>query len=151
MSQKFTPTKPTPTIESPSPLSSSSSSYYSILFGAVNLSFPNHATSDYQLRIPLTDYFIKMQFPGVYFSTLFYLGLGAFGYFTARKLACLYKCTSTWLKSFMNARRYLNARRNETTVYTAVIYGASTTIGKMFALYLAQKGYNLILIERDMN
>lgn len=36
-------------------------------------------------------------------------------------------------------------------VYTAVIYGASTTVGKMFALYLAQQGFNLILIEREMN
>lgn len=36
-------------------------------------------------------------------------------------------------------------------MYSAVIYGASTKVGKIFALYLAQQGYNLILIERDMN
>lgn len=91
-----------------------------------------------------------MQFPGIYFASLFYLGVGALGLFTAKRLACLYRRTSTFVKSFGNARRYLNARKNE-TVYSAVIYGASTTIGKMFALYLAQQGYNLILIERDMN
>jgi len=31
----------------------------------------------------------------------------------------------------------------------AVIYGASNKAGKAFAFYLMQKGFNLILIERD--
>ena len=30
-----------------------------------------------------------------------------------------------------------------------MIYGASTTIGKVYAKYLLDKGFNLILIERD--
>lgn len=125
-------------------------SSYSILFGAVDLTFPNWNTTETQWRLPLTDYHVRMQFPGVYFATLFYLGIGALGYLTSKRLACMYRRASTYLKSFGNARRYQNARKNE-TVYSAVIYGASTTIGKMFALFLAQKGYNLILIERDMN
>ena len=32
----------------------------------------------------------------------------------------------------------------------AVIYGASTHAGHTFAHYLADKGFNLILIERDL-
>jgi hypothetical protein len=78
-----------------------------------------------------------MQFPGIYFETLFYLGIGAIGYLASRRLACLYQRTNTYFKSFGNARRYQSARKND-TVYSAVIYGASTTVGKMFALYLAQ-------------
>ncbi len=35
--------------------------------------------------------------------------------------------------------------------YSALIYGASTTVGKLYAHYLANRGFNLILIERDMN
>lgn len=34
--------------------------------------------------------------------------------------------------------------------YSAVIYGASTKVGKAYAHYLAKKGFNLILVERDM-
>jgi hypothetical protein len=119
------------------PRSFGPSSSYSILFGAVNLAFPDWPATESQWRVPLTDYYIRMQFPGVYFATLFYLGVGALGFITAKRLACLYRRTSTYVKSFGNSRKYLNARKNE-TVYSAVIYGASTTIGKMFALYLAQ-------------
>ncbi len=125
MSQRLKPIKP------------SANSSYSILFGAVNLTFPNWNTTESQWRLPLTDYYVRMQFPGVYFATLFYLGIGALGFITSKRLACIYRRTSTYLQSFGNAKRYQNARKSD-TVYSAVIYGASTTIGKMFALYLAQ-------------
>ena len=31
-----------------------------------------------------------------------------------------------------------------------MIYGAATTVGKLYALFLARKGFNLILVERDL-
>lgn len=88
------------------PRSISTSSSYSILFGAVNLAFPEWPTTESQWRVPLTDHYIRMQFPGVYFATLFYLGVGALGYFTAKRLACLVRRTSTYVKSLGNARRF---------------------------------------------
>ena len=33
--------------------------------------------------------------------------------------------------------------------YTAVIYGAGTKVGRAYAHFLAQKGFNLILVERE--
>ena len=39
-------------------------------------------------------------------------------------------------------------RENVKTSF-AVIYGCSNKVGKAFALYLADKGFNLILVERD--
>ena len=60
----------------------------------------------------------------------------------------------TYFKSMSNATKYLNpkvidARSNE--AYTAVIYGAGTKAGRIYASFLAQKGFNLVLVERDQN
>ncbi|MFM7856371.1 MAG: hypothetical protein ACKO96_31735, partial [Flammeovirgaceae bacterium] len=87
----------------PRPFGTSS---YSILFGTVNLAFPNWPTTESHWRVPMTEHYIRMQFPGAYFATLFYLGIGALGYFTAKRLACFYKRTSTYFKSFGNAKKY---------------------------------------------
>lgn len=113
------------------------SSSYSILFGAVNLTFPDWQTSESDWRLPFTNLSYRVQYPGIYFATLFYLGIGAAAYLTSKRLACLFHKTSTYLKSFGNAKKFQSSRKND-VVYTAVIYGASTTVGKMFALYLAQ-------------
>ena len=131
-------------------LKSKTNSSYSILFGAVNLTFPTWESNESEWRLPLTNISYRIQYPGIYFATLFYLGIGAAAYLTSKRLACLFQRTSTYLKSFGNAKKFKSARKND-VVYTAVIYGASTTVGKMFALYLAQQGFNLILIEREMN
>ena len=81
-------------------------STYSILFGAVDLSFPKWESSESLLRLPLTDYYLKLQFPGIYFASLFYLGVGALGFMASKNLACIYRRTSTYLRSFGNARRF---------------------------------------------
>ena len=67
-----------------------------------------------------------------------------------------------WVYSWFNKRKYLSpitdkfpvvadqeAQAPEQKSY-AVIYGASNKAGKSFAYYLMSKGFNLILINREM-
>ena len=76
-----------------------------------------------------------------------------------------------WVYSWFNATKYLQSqsdlteeaasdpqaqqpnagppmRENVKTSF-AVIYGCSNKVGRAYALYLADKGFNLILVERD--
>ena len=57
----------------------------------------------------------------------------------------------TFFEKTSNASKYLNSSiedvRNES--YTAVIYGAGTKAGRAYAHFLAQKGFNLVLVERE--
>ena len=56
----------------------------------------------------------------------------------------------TYFKSVGNSAKYLNSSSESTReAYTAVIYGAGTKAGRIYAHYLAQKGFNLVLVERD--
>lgn len=84
------------------------------------------------------------------------------------------RCLSTnflnWWRSFFNKGKYLSpvpdkypddprlkqtvpnggpSSEEDTQDSFAIIYGASNNAGKSFALYLMEKGFNLILIERD--
>ena len=63
-------------------------------------------------------------------------------------MACVYNRISTYFKTLYNGNKYTTSK-NGATSYSALIYGASTTIGKVYAKYLLDKGFNLILIERD--
>ena len=55
-----------------------------------------------------------------------------------------------YFKSVSNATKYLNAKVGERKEsYTAVIYGAGTKAGRIYAHFLAQKGFNLVLVERE--
>ena len=89
-----------------------------------------------------------------------------------RQITCARRYLTTWIYSWFNASRYLqpqsdlneeaasldmqasqpNAgppmRENVKTSF-AVIYGCNNKAGRAFALFLANKGFNLILIERD--
>lgn len=76
-----------------------------------------------------------------------------------------------WIKSFFNAPKYLSPiadkiqsfkkeqmrepdsgpANNDIDVRAyAVIYGCNNKAGKAFSYYLMEKGFNLILIERDL-
>ena len=73
------------------------------------------------------------------------------------------------MKSFFNANKYLypysdrfpnlsaqqkkqlKGDQQPSQQAYAVIYGASNKAGKAFSYYLMEKGFNLILIERDRN
>jgi hypothetical protein len=119
-----------------------------MLFGFVNVDFPNSITKTLEWNI--LNQKVSIQMPGFLFSSLFYLGIGTLTYFVSRKLFCWFRRTRCYFKSFGNASKFLSCKRADIT-YSAVIYGASTTIGKLYAHYLASHGFNLILIERDMN
>lgn len=79
---------------------------------------------------------------------MFYFGLGAFTLYATRKLFSCYRATRDYFRAFKTQSKFLKSSKGETT-YTAVIYGATTTVGKLYALFLARKGFNLILVERD--
>ena len=99
--------------------------------------------------MPLTNFTWQLTYPGFFFSSVFYFGFGALSYYSFRKVACLYRSTRDYIKSFTNSQKFLTSQRAD-IAYTAVIYGASTTVGKLYSLYLARKGFNLILVERDL-
>lgn len=83
----------------------------------------------------------------------------------------IWRYMSTWVYSWFNASKYLQSQsdlneeaasdlqaqqpnagppmRESVKTSFAVIYGCSNVVGKAFALYLAEKGFNLILVERD--
>ena len=77
-------------------------------------------------------------------------------YYVGKKLRGLTQKLRTYFKSLTNGSKYLQAKTKEVSEgsgqrksYTAVIYGAGTKIGKTFAHFLAEKGFNLIIVERD--
>lgn len=102
-----------------------------------------------------SDYKLSLHYPGFLFSSIFYFGLGTSVYFCGKALLTFGKRVMTYFKSVSNASKYLNAKisnaRSSSSVeaYTAVIYGAGTKAGRIYAHYLAQKGFNLVLVERD--
>lgn len=123
---------------------------YSLLFGNVKMQFPNSTPSTLSWTVPYFNQRLSLSLPGFYFSAIFYLGLGTLTYFFTRKLACFLRSTRNYFGSIGNAKKYESSKGASGKTYTAVIYGAATTVGKMYAHYLASKGFNLILIERDM-
>ena len=101
----------------------------------------------------LPDYKMSLHYPGFLFSSIFYFGLGTSAYFAGKAILNIGRRVMTYFKSVNNASKYLNSKianvRNE--AYTAVIYGAGTKAGRIYAHFLAQKGFNLVLVERDQH
>ena len=80
------------------------------------------------------------------------MGVGTLSYLSYRYFfRNIKKNIMTYFKSMNNATKYLNASSSKSTPYSAVIYGAGTKAGRIYAHYLAQKGFNLILVERDQH
>lgn len=88
-------------------------------------------------------------------NTVIYLGVGYGFYHLCKGLWRGWHCFRMYLKSFSNSYKYLKSKstpipnKGELT-YSAVIYGANTKVGKIYAQLLAKKGFNLILIERNI-
>lgn len=116
----------------------------------IDMTFPNSEASELAWTLPYFNYRMSVSLPGAYYSSIFYLGLGTLALFASRKLVRIYQRTKSYFKSFGNASKYETSKSSSGKTYTAVIYGAATTLGKMYSHYLASKGFNLILIERDM-
>jgi len=63
------------------------------------------------------------------------------------------KSCRDYLLSLFNAKKYLTSggtNDSDNPKYYAVIFGSSNRPGSAYAHYLARKGFNLILIERDV-
>ena len=93
---------------------------------------------------------MSLHYPGSIFSSIFLLGLGTLSWQGFKYFRSFYKNCKTYFRSVSNASKYLNSSSSKST-YSAVIYGAGTKAGRIYAHYLAQKGFNLILVERDQH
>ena len=118
------------------------------------IDFAGWRTRSWDMSLPmLSDYKMSLHYPGFLFSSIFYFGLGTSAYYAGRAILNIGKRVMTYFKSVANASKYLNSKianvRNE--AYSAVIYGAGTKAGRIYAHFLAQKGFNLILVERDQH
>jgi len=108
---------------------------YSMLFGAVNCTFPWWKTQVTTLNLPWFS--MDIETPGFFMSALFYLGLASLSFMTARFVGRHVKSFYNYLRSFQNSKRFLNSLAPNQATYSAVIYGASTKVGKAYARYLA--------------
>ena len=62
----------------------------------------------------------------------------------------LWQRVRTYFKTVNNDKKYLSSKQPDSDkVYSAVIYGASTKVGKAYAKFLGNHGFNLILVERE--
>lgn len=129
----------------------------SILFGYVRLGFPEWTTTTTEYKLPFIDYKFQISRPGIYFSSLFCLGLGLGAWWIGKNI--FYRAFNgfvRYLKGWTNGSKYLKAESTQDAngrqiKYSVVIYGASTKVGRSYAHFLVNKGFNLILVERDRN
>ena len=131
--------------------SAATSTVHEIMGGLLKMDLSNWQCRSWDLPI-YDDFKLSLHYPGFLFGSLFYFGLGTATYMFGRRLLRIGRSIMTYFKTVSNAQKYLNAkvkdaRGNE--AYTAVIYGAGTKAGRIYANFLAQKGFNLVLVERD--
>jgi hypothetical protein len=91
--------------------------------------------------------------PGSYLRAMFYLGLAFSGFMFYKLARFTQRSLFTYLRSLFNSRKYLSSEikaSQQHSKYYAVIYGSANRIGNAYARFLADKGFNLILIERDL-
>ena len=131
---------------------------YSLLFSGASLLFNPDAwsVSQREWKLPYLQSQITMHYPGMMFQSIFLLGFGTAMYYVGKGIACLSNRLRTYFKSLSNGSKYLQANTKEISEgagqkrsYTAVIYGAGTKVGRIYAHFLAEKGFNLIIVERD--
>lgn len=127
------------------------------IFWGTKLLYPRIKNVDLHIDgIPYVSPY-KVQIPGYALRFMFYMGLLSSGYLLYKVAALSYRKIYLYLRSFFNAGKYLSselpnqgAPQRPTSRYYAVIYGSANRPGNAFARFLADKGFNLILIERDM-
>ena len=126
------------------------STMYSMMGGFAHLDLSSFNCRAWDLILPGIDYKMEMHYPGFLFSSLFYFGLGTATYYLGRTVLRAGRSVMTYFKSKGNAAKYLNSKiEGSDEAYTAVIFGAGTKPGRIYASFLAQRGFNLVLVERD--
>ena len=128
-----------------------------MLMGYAKVMFPTTAERNYEFKLPYVNYKLNLSMPGFIFSSFLYIGAGCIAWHAFRTTYNIINRARTYFKSLNNAKPYLEPKplqKKESIqdmTYSAVVYGAATTAGKMFCTYLAKKGFNLIVIERDLS
>lgn len=85
------------------------------------------------------------------------MGLGLSAYWICKNILYKgYRGFIKYIKTWGNSAKFLSSdspkdEQGKKLKYTAVIYGASTKVGRAYAHYLIRFGFNLILVERDRN
>ena len=122
---------------------------HEIMGGLLKLDLSNWQCRSWDLPI-YEDYKVNLHYPGFLFGSLFYIGLGTATYMFGRTMLRVGRSIITYFKTVGNAQKYLQPKvTGSNEAYTAVIYGAGTKAGRIYASFLAQKGFNLVLVERD--
>lgn len=133
-----------------------------LLGDRVQISFPEIQSLNFNPNIPMIGPY-PLSISRMFFSSFFYFGLGSALY----SLFYITRTTSrkffTYLRSIFNSKRFLNPLspiafqafgNTQPELHTsrayALIYGTGNRAGMTYAHYLAEKGFNLILIERDI-
>lgn len=129
----------------------SKTSSIEIANGLFKLQYPYFSAFNYRFGVPLVG---SVNVQKALIGSFFYLGLGSFSFLMYKALSFSTSRIRTFLASFFNARKYLtskieSASQLQNARYYAVIYGATNRAGIAFAKYLAGKGFNLILIDRE--
>jgi hypothetical protein len=134
---------------------------YSLLFAGAKLLFNTDMWAPRDVDRTFFGQKLTMHYPGFFFSSLFWIGVGTSTYLLGRGLWSLTNKVMKYVKSLNNCQRYLQSTQTsqssdastESTqkpqTYTAVIYGAGNAAGRLYAHFLAYRGFNLILVERD--
>ena len=134
----------------------------SLLNDSVQVQIPRWTSLNFNSNLPLYGPF-SFSLSRFFFSSLFYFGIACTSYSVIRIARSLWRSTSIKVRSLYNAKKYLNplspiaeasfgpvtSEASSRKAY-ALIYGAGNRVGITFAHFLAEKGFNLILIERDV-
>ena len=70
------------------------------------MDFAGWNTSARDLTLPF-DYKLTFHYPGFFFSSIFYIGLGTSIYFAGRALRCLGRRVMTYFKTVGNGSKYV--------------------------------------------
>lgn len=106
---------------------------------AFSFRVPNPFGSSFQTSIPRAMIFY-----------LFFMGVGCSTYWLVKGSYSLYRGVYDKIRAMFNSGKYLKSECTDQKHqrYYAVIYGIHNKAGKAYARFLAEKGFNLILIER---
>ena len=119
------------------------------LFFGIQVSYPVISNLTFNIPNPFGSP-IPFSLPSLSIKVLFYMGLLSTSYYFMRFCYQAYKSANVTLRSLFNQNKYLDNEYSDNSKYYAVIYGVANRAGNAYAKFLYEKGFNLILIERDM-
>lgn len=122
------------------------------VFPGIGFNYPRIHSLNLVLNGPLCGP-RSVALPGCMLKFMFGAGLAFSAYLAFKILYYTSNSLLTYLRTFFNAKKYLASEvrpSQQPQRYYAVVYGSANKPGCTFAHFLAEKGFNLILIERSM-